>query len=247
MENFRFIQEEIHPLLGDLICPMEIVNVKLQDTYTAYKTYVEDSNSEEITNIVCIKLPNLRRAQTCTDLLQSDHATNVYMNTQKTSVILEIKPKWLHNPMEFCRNCTDNMRKGRSTNYCYSAVVSGKYDTNIPLDESAKRKVPPEMLKDLTQYFKQENNVLKKLLEVQKKLYENRLSSIKSEDDVDMTFQILMTLRDITCFLEWRDTSDPKGRIHVNIVDVDLKQTSKWEHWTKTHKLLSEYPDKISH
>ena len=248
LENLSFIKQMVLPLLGEFICPMELVTVDLQVIYAVYKNYVSDPGLENDTKVICLKIPNLKPAQIYTNELQTDHLTKVYMNSAETSVILEIKSKWLHNPMEFCRNCTDNLRKNRCIDYCYAEIVSGKCQPDTTLDDCSKQTLPTMFLDDLGQYFKCDNNVLRILLNAQAKLHrDQKLSSIKSIDDVDIQFQTLMTLRDVTCFLKWTCTADPSNRFEANIVDVDLKDPSKWKHWTKTHLDLSRHPERISH
>ncbi|CCF60578.1 hypothetical protein KAFR_0K02240 [Kazachstania africana CBS 2517] len=243
-ENYKFIREKVLPLLGDYVCPMEQCSIPLGNIYPVYSQYVNDTEADMTSRVEVLKIPNLRPSSRFTMILKSDHLTKIYSNDTRTNILLEIKPKWLHNPYHYCRNCTHNDFKGREIKYCYSRLLNDPthlYDILMDVTSSLPRNFVDVML----EYLRNDSNILRRLHDIQKSLSRKELRyEIDCIAAVTEDLQLLMTLRDVTCFIEWDVlTTDLK----INVVDVDLKLKDKWTHWNKTNKSLDTHQEKHYH
>lgn len=246
LENAHFIDTHIKPLMGDLVCPMELIQLPVSAVLSIYSTYVKNvRNNQDI--IYCFRISNLRPSNIFTNLIQTDHLTKIYASYDMSSILLEIKPKWLHNPMPFCRNCTHNLLKKRDIKYCYSKLLNVAHHFHDILLPETKERLPNEFTQMIIEYFDQSTNFLQNIHDTQQLLYANKLEQIRSEEDIDNKFLLLMTLRDITCFVQWDSTMKTIKDLNINVVDVDLKKNEKWPHWVKTHNQLKNWDRRISH
>lgn len=234
LENLRFIEFEIKPLLNQFLCPMEMLTIPLPDLNDElailYALYVRNLDDDKIR---VLKIPNLKPNLESLKILQNDHFTKVYINSESTKVIYELKPKWLHNPGKYCRNCTHNRYKGRDIDYCYTRLLNDSLHMHNILWK-CKDQLPSEFIENIIAYFQNKGNVLRYLHDIQEKLFLD-----------NSNLSLLMTLRDITCFLTW-NAKDPT-RFDVKIVDVDLKTEDKVEHWRRTHRTLEKFENKQIH
>ncbi|SMN18210.1 similar to Saccharomyces cerevisiae YDR315C IPK1 Inositol 1,3,4,5,6-pentakisphosphate 2-kinase [Maudiozyma saulgeensis] len=245
--NIQFINACIRSLLGDLVCPMTLVEVPVDAISIVYKNYVNiDYRDSDV--IVCLKIPNLRPSKKYSIMVQSDHLTKIYTTNDNSSVLLEIKPKWLHYPTPYCRNCTDNSRKNRDIIYCYSELLKDIDQLKLILKTEMHEKIPKGFIEIIEKYFMDKENVLHKLHDVQKSLYCHYRDKTQSKDNNDISdLQILMTLRDVSCFIQWDKDMLSITDLKINIVDVDLKSVDKLPHWIQTQTILNKYESKIVH
>ncbi|CAB4252127.1 similar to Saccharomyces cerevisiae YDR315C IPK1 Inositol 1,3,4,5,6-pentakisphosphate 2- kinase [Maudiozyma barnettii] len=245
--NIQFINTRMIPLLKDLVCPMTLVNVPAKEIYNIYKDYV-DVNCADSDIIACLRIPNLRPSKKYSIRVQSDHLTKIYTTKDNHSVLLEIKPKWLHNPTPYCRNCTDNSRKNRNIKYCYSELLQDINQMRLIIETERKLKIPQQFIEIITKYFIDKENVLQKLHDIQKSLHCDDGFKTPSQDNKDINdIQTLMTLRDVSCFIEWDQTMLSITDLKVNVVDVDLKSIDKMTYWKNTQSILDKYQLKVVH
>lgn len=238
--NFKYINEYVKQYLNGLDCPLEMTLIPTGLIQSTLTEYIDVFDEEEV---VVFKIPNLK-PKYFYKVLQSDHFTTVFTVDKVDKVLLEVKPKWVHYSTSYCRNCTHNLLKGRNINYCYSKLINNKLHLRDILSD-CKDSLPREFTDDILLYLDEENNVFKVLHNAQKQLSTNKILSLKSEDDVEMELLLLMSIRDVTCFIEWEISSRKKFK--VNIVDLDLKPKTKWSHWLKTHLELEYFKEKKYH
>ncbi|GCF01387.1 inositol-pentakisphosphate 2-kinase [Zygosaccharomyces mellis] len=233
-ENCQFINEEIKPFLGDLLCPMELKSIPLHRIKLIKHYFVNlDDNEAKLLKIKQLKGDSFR------ETLFHDHFTSIYRSSTG-GILMEMKPKWLFSLLGYCRNCTHNIVKGRKINYCYKVLLTNaQHFRDIASNCNC---LPMEFVEDMIQYFGESDNVLKILHDAQKELEAQQSDSV-SFKEVSEKLLCCMTLRDVTCFLEWR----PDLPIKVSVVDVDLKLKEKWAHWLKTHKELENCQSKVFH
>ncbi|KAL3233911.1 Inositol-pentakisphosphate 2-kinase [Nakaseomyces bracarensis] len=243
IDNYRYIREVVAPLLAGLLAEMELVTLKLEEVGTVLRERVPDFDDSAV---VAFKMLNLRPENVYGSVPKfDDHFTKVYCDDSHANIVLEIKPKWLHRDPEFCRNCTHNLMKGRNIPYCYSLVV--KYPHQIvEILSFTGIDYPEAFTRTLESYFEQDNNVLRVLYSLQETLErETPLATVNTVNDVTNALLLNMTLRDVTCFIEW-SILDP-DTVKVNVVDVDKKPSVKWQHWVEVHKKLRSRVDKVNH
>lgn len=244
-ENYDFIETIIRPLfLQGLVCPMELVEISVGVVLDIYGKYMNQSKLSDSDKILCFRLPNLKASNIFTNILQEDHLTKIYVNKHYSRILLEIKPKWIDYSTSYCRNCTDNSRKGRNIKYCYSNLLKDSTELNKIIVPSTKEVVPSQFITIITEYLKDKGNILQKICTVQSAI-QKRMDNNPSNEINDL--QLLMTLRDVTCFIEWDDTMGTIDDIQAYIVDVDLKPTDKVDYWKRTTKLLDVYSNKTFH
>lgn len=238
LQNYQYIKSTVEPLLAGNLCSMELEVVRLEIVEPFLRKHVEQMDDS---TVVVFKMPNLKGAG-LPNLIYADHFTKVYSSVHSGRVLWEFKPKWLYNTTDYCRNCTHNSMKGREPRYCYALLCQDHIHLEKVLD--AVKDVPLECKRDLASYFRDDNNVLAILFEAQKKLSNQTLAEINSVSDVGAELLLAMTLRDVTCFLEWRSDVE---RLIVNVVDVDMKPKEKVQHWIKTHNELEKHETKHYH
>lgn len=107
---------------------------------------------------------------------------------------MEIKLKWLPNPLKYCRTCSHNKYKGGTINYCYRTLqIQGcQYIKEI----LKKDDIPDKKLNIMYEYFSSGNNILQKIYNEHSKVYQ----LVIERGDQDK-IPLLKTLRDVTCFL----------------------------------------------
>ena len=244
-ENHAFIEGKILSLFpGGLICSMELVEIPIEVVLDLHREYVNCSSLSGSDKILCFKLPNLKDTRVFTNTVQQDHQTKIYANEDYSRILIEIKPKWLDYPTSYCRNCVDNSRKGRNIEYCYSKLLKDSAELNKIINSQTREVVPSQFIEMITKYLKGKDNVLQEIFTAQR-IVQKRINKNQSNGLTDL--QLLMTLRDVTCFIEWEDTMKTVDELKVNIVDVDLKTPDKFDHWRHTEQLLEAYPDKTFH
>lgn len=238
MENMQYIQRSVKIILKDLLCPMEPTELPLESLEGVLDEYVSNLDDSKV---VVFLVPNLKPR--CLErIAYADHFTQIYTSTDSSQVLLEIKPKWLYSPYAYCRNCSHNKLKGRESRYCYSKLNRDPLHLNELLAGAGD--LPPKFKADLALYLAQGTNVLAVLYEAQKELTHASLSGIDRIADVSSNMLLAMTLRDVTCFIEWRSDADA---LRVNVVDVDLKPREKYLHWRETERALESLERKCYH
>lgn len=251
LKNWSFIQKEIIPIFGSYLCPVEVCDLTLSLKLTELYSHYVSLESIKSNSILCLKLPNLNPCLSTAQCLHSDHQTRLFYDDAQNTFIMEIKPKWLHNPLEYCRNCTHNKYKGRIINYCYRKLLhqNGQYIKEIFKNDS----VPEEKLNIMNEYFSTENNILQKIYDEQLKIHQ-----LVIESGAEEKIPLLMTLRDVTCFIKWQflhsnsnsndaNKSNLNANVEALIVDVDLKTPEKKIYWEKMANILNSYTDKVYH
>lgn len=234
LENFRYIIEEIKPFLGDLVCPMELKPIPLHqiELIRHYFTNLDD-NKVNLLRIKQLKGNSFR------ETVFQDHFTSIYQS-DAGGILMEIKPKWLFSRLEYCRNCTHNIIKGRRINYCYKVLLNNAQHFRDIVSNC--NRVPLEFVEDMIRYFDGSDNVLSILHDAQRE-FDTQQSDFTNSKDVSNELLCCMTLRDVTCFLEWH----PDLPIKVNVVDMDLKLRNKWTHWLRTNQDLERCQSKVFH
>ncbi|KAG0657280.1 Inositol-pentakisphosphate 2-kinase [Maudiozyma exigua] len=244
-KNHAFIEAEILPLFPrGLICFMELVEIPIEVVLDVFREYVNRSRLSGTDKILCFKLPNLKDTRVFKNTIQKDHQTKICGNKDYSRILVEIKPKWLDYPTSYCRNCVDNLRKGRNIEYCYSNLLKDSTELNKIISSQTREVVPSQFIEMITKYFESKDNVLQKIFTAQRTV---QMRTNKSPSNGMTDLQLLMTLRDVTCFIEWDDTMKIIDELKVNIVDVDLKTPDKFDYWRHSEQLLETYPDKTFH
>lgn len=233
LKNFEFINREMKRFLGDLLCPMELISVPLHQIGIIGRYFINLDDSE----VKLIKIKQLK-GKSFKDILFQDHFTSIY-HSNGGGILMEIKPKWLFSHLEYCRNCTHNIAKGREINYCYKVLLSDAQhfrDIVFGCDY-----LPVGFVEDFIGYFSRSGNILNVLHDAQRELEFQQFDFTNSKD---LTDELLcsMTLRDVTCFLEWH----PNTPIKVSVVDVDLKIRNQ-SHWLRIHQELENSKSKVFH
>lgn len=243
VENYQYVSQELVSLLGDLIVPVELVALPLVDVEDVLRRYISDVDA---TVVMCFRIRNMLPPGIYQQEAQfDDHFTKVYCDDQRQHILLEIKPKWLHRDPLFCRNCTHNVMKGRDIRYCYSLLVDDP-DHIITVLNHTGLDYPENFVKALRRYLLRNDNVLKVLRGLQESLERiTPIGIVSSISDVTPELLLNMTLRDVTCFIEWHG-QDP-STLNVHVVDVDRKPIEKWEHWVKIHSKLYNCKERITH
>lgn len=149
------------------------------------------------------------------------------------TTLLELKPKWLYDASEPCRNCIQAMAKHQKYNNCTRQLLS----------ESGTRNWAQSVQEELTTRGFRAPRLLEALLNCRdlfRALYQlqndgtdlrETLRCLKSEQDVTPFIQFSMTLKDVTIMIDL-DT----GTAHL--VDLDKKPVSKWLKWKATELAL---------
>ncbi|EJS42282.1 ipk1p [Saccharomyces arboricola H-6] len=239
IKNIHYIKERVEPLLDGLICPMELLDVDVDFIRPVLSTFISNLD-EKVVKV--IKIKNLIDKNT-TNLIQDEHFLKYYCSGSFQSILLELKPKWLYYDTDYCRNCTHNALKGREAKYCYSLLLMNPSHLKTFFGDC--NMYPDKFKAAMLEYLLNDSNVFKVLYDLQKKLAESTTSikNLRSANDVEDDLLLLMTLRDVSCFIEWKSG---ENNLRVHIIDVDLKPKKKWTHWVKTENQL-ESSRKISH
>lgn len=238
LQNYRYIKGTVEPLLRGTLCDMKLEVLSSDTLKPVISQYIAEMDDSEV---LVIKMPNLRNNDFDRPVYV-DHFTKIYCSEDSGNVLWEFKPKWLHNTAEYCRNCTHSTMKGRQSHYCYAILRRDHLHLDKILADVTS--IPSECKEKLLRYLSSEDNVLAVLYEAQKKLSRQTLEEIESVSDVEEDLLLAMTLRDVTCFIEWRSDSED---LLVNVVDVDLKPKEKFSHWLKTHRQLEAQEQKHYH
>ncbi|CAI1844186.1 hypothetical protein SEUBUCD646_0B04230 [Saccharomyces eubayanus] len=239
IDNIHYIKNNVEPLLHGLLCPMELIDVSTDILRPILDTFISELDDEVVK---VIKIKNLA-SKVATNLIQNDHLLKSYCSQNFQTILLELKPKWIYYDTNYCRNCTHNALKGRKTEYCYNQLLMNSLHLETMLIDYER--YPVEFKVTILEYLRNASNVFRVLYELQKKLSENAIpiKNLRSIRDIKDELLLLMTLRDVTCFIEWNNAGNT---LSVHIVDVDLKPKKKWTHWTKTQRRI-ESGKKVLH
>lgn len=234
IENYNYICDVMNPLLGDLLCPMELVVLKCD--FTISKVLSSLDVIVDAPNLVTLKLPRLIDDRVHDTILRSRY---LVVHISAKQLVLECKPKWLTKSPGLCRNCAQNKLRDRfgQDDLCYVKLMHDPqlWETLIP--ESAPLRLRHKSLA----YFSQ-SNVLHKLKYLQEQHVPQDMSTVTSEVEITDETLLAMTLRDVTIFITF--TLDD---CMTKIVDVDLKSRKKWTHWKETQLLLNDQIPADSH
>lgn len=241
LENIEYINTQVRPLLGDCVVSLEPEFLKLDDLLLILRNFVPNCDTDEV---VALKMEDLTRGIDGT--VNVDHFTKIHSTRDHRTIVWEFKPKWLGNSESshsLCRNCTHNKLKKRDIRYCYAMALKDPAD--VVSQCFSRQKVPEQFLRDLRAYLGSEGSILVKLAAAQKKLavVAPRPSELNSESDVTTELALLMTLRDVSCFIRW----EVSGAISAKIIDVDLKPSSKWRHWATEQRKVHTYCEPVYH
>lgn len=236
LQNIDFIKKKVEPLIGSYLVHMKLCTLPIASV-TDCMEYLDIKC--DIREVFTLKLPDL--APSTYDIIEVDHFTKFHLSPDKQIIIWELKPKWLHQNTLFCRNCTHNSVKERDIDYCYASLME---DTNILRELFKKYSLPTAFTMDMVRYLGSDENVLKLLYTVQEKLNGyGSVASFGSAYEASEDLCLLMTLRDVTCFIRWEASS----KIDAKIIDVDLKPHDKWTHWVSEHRKIESFPSKTYH
>lgn len=211
IEVFNFIQKKVRPLLPEVI-NCELVEIKFQ-------------KKELLNDGFGLLIPSLVPEGA------SIEKTDRYFNTfiAQNQFILELKPKWLSESTNNCRNCAHHLYKhGRSPEFCSLDLLN--HDTlqaaiQLITDDSQLQAV-------LYQYFSREDNILQTLSNLQKS--QVAIADITEENQVTNELCSIMTFRDVTVFFIIINDME----VNAVVTDTDPKHKSKWKHWVSTEKEL---------
>lgn len=212
-EVFEFIEKQVRPRLPEVIA-CELVEVGFR-------------KQELLNDGFALLIPSL-----VPEGAVIEKADN-YFNTFRANgqFILELKPKWLSDDILKCRNCAHhNYKHGRNPDFCSLDLL--EKDT-LP---SALELITEDsqIHTALYQYFLKDDNVLRKLTDLQKT--EISIAEITDKQQVSDELCSIMTLRDVTVFI----TVIADNVVQVTVTDTDPKHKSKWKHWVSTEKKLQE-------
>ncbi|GEQ66533.1 hypothetical protein JCM33374_g196 [Metschnikowia sp. JCM 33374] len=185
-----------------------------------------------------------------------------------SSVILELKPKWLYNnDTNYCRNCSLSQLRKLDRHFCPLDFLS-ESTIERGLDDLFS-KVPKEIfsiteadghfkLRNLLRnYFSHPNNIFQILKSLQVlKTSSDWICNVKSKEDVSEQLLFVMTMRDVGIFLKFEKSLQKESNDHLEnkiidgnvkyitssfIYDLDLKPRGKYEHWRNTDLALQTY------
>ncbi|RCK59311.1 Inositol-pentakisphosphate 2-kinase [Candida viswanathii] len=185
-----------------------------------------------------------------------------------SSVIFEIKPKWLYDNYNsnYCRTCSLNQLKHVPRHFCpLDLLYPETIDQGL---QDLFLKIPAEILAQIEKliplkklfkiYLNNEDNVFQQLRKYQKINNKNDLiENLTSSDDVSQNLSLIMTLRDVGLFLKF-EKFNKDNHIHTshnnvnnvyivdgqkflltcNIYDLDLKSKMKYKYWLKVENDL---------
>ena len=180
-----------------------------------------------------------------------------------SSVIFEIKPKWLYDNYNsnYCRTCSLNQLKNVPRHFCPLDLLYSETIDNVLID--LFKPIPIEILEKIEKliplkklfkiYLNNKENVFQQLRKYQKINNKNDLiENLTSSEDVSSNLSLIMTLRDVGLFLKF-EKFDEKNHLHTshnninnvyivdgekfllscNIYDLDLKSKMKYKYWLK--------------
>lgn len=168
---------------------------------------------------------------------------SLYHNSSFTSIVLELKPKWLYdNTRNYCRTCLLNQLKRLARHFCpldlinHHTILVGIEDilSKLPKDlyHTIQQHIPLRQL--LTNYLEQTDNIFQKL-KYHQTIYDSQdlVENVTCADDVSFTLLMAMCLRDVGVFL----TIDA-DHIKPTIYDMDLKSKNRFQHWVDIEQQL---------
>ncbi|SCU91192.1 LAME_0E11584g1_1 [Lachancea meyersii CBS 8951] len=240
LENLQFIKNEVFPLLDDFLITVKKIERNVNCLATLLTKFKVDLDSKVVQ---VLEMENLTYGMN--SVVTVDHFTKVHRNVSSDcsrAVVWEFKPKWLAQYGENCRNCALNRMKGRDISYCYNMVLSRPKELKKWF---STEQLPSQFFSDMEKYFENPKNVLATLYGAQRKLRNSvpPLTDLTSQNDVSDILALLMTLRDVTCFVRW----DPQCGISAKIVDVDSKPKSKWSQWKAQQEKLNASGVQVFH
>ncbi|SCU79687.1 LADA_0B02498g1_1 [Lachancea dasiensis] len=237
LENFEYVSCRISPLLGEY---MAYISKEIREVDVLGPVLRNFSVNLDRSYAIVFKMEHITYG---TDsVMIADHFTKFHLRG-RSAVIWEFKPKWYTRSGDNCRNCVLNRVKGRDIPYCYTRVLE---NPAILQECFAHCNLPPRFFVDVEEYLQSEDNVLAHLFAKQSKLSESvpNLANLHGEGSVSEELALLMTLRDVTCYISW---DCERGVRQAKIVDVDMKPRSKWKQWSSQQISLDRSSIKICH
>lgn len=261
-ELFDFIELQCKPLFPQYIHDVQLVLLsdefvgKLNSHGQALMTL--ERYGLLVPNMLNFKFSRYLLLKHCQFYVDPDHPVQ--------QVMFEIKPKWLYTNINtnYCRSCLLNIHRGFPRHFCpLDFLMEEHIDTGVSnLLKPIPEKVALGLEKDgfplhklFSAYLNQPDNVFLQLMRFQEvDDTRSEINDLKLSKDVLARLSLVMTLRDIGVFLRFeryhRDhghknpnlvTIDGYGDfiITCNIIDLDLKSLSKFEHWKATEAKLA--------
>ncbi|SCU98126.1 LAFA_0G15764g1_1 [Lachancea sp. 'fantastica'] len=240
LKNLQFVKNCVVPLLGDYLVAVTRFQRSVLDLRNLLTEFKVDVDSQKVE---VLEMENL--TYDMDSVVRVDHFTKFHrckISEHCETIVWEFKPKWMTEKGENCRNCSLNCFKGRNIPYCYNMVLERP---SILRKWLAAFDVPSQFFDDMELYFSGPDNVLATIYGAQSKLVDfvSPPGELTGENDVSEKLALLMTLRDVTCFLRW----DPASGISAKIVDVDLKPKSKWKQWKDQQDVLDASHVRVCH
>lgn len=185
-----------------------------------------------------------------------------------TSVLLELKPKWLYMPKDvYCRTCLLKQLKGLERHFCCIDLLQEEKSNSVVADLVSA--VPLDVQKELAEsgfplfklivaFVKRKDNLLHKLMHHQSLDEKDSILGLSCEQDVLDKLSLAMTLRDVGMFLKMRKMDDGekiledgdafvverKGHtfeVTSYIYDLDLKPKARYTHWKAVEEKLQKF------
>ncbi|AET38718.1 inositol pentakisphosphate 2-kinase Ecym_3221 [Eremothecium cymbalariae DBVPG len=234
IKNYDYIMQVIPSAIRKYICPIELVEL---DTEIFKRCSNVPIKAWDSSSVACFKLKNLVPKDT--KPIKLDHYTKLHIGNKK--IIWEFKPKWLSQDTAYCRNCTLNNLRGHSIPYCYAQLLEDSKIAEVINLIFKDINVPEEFLIDLKAYLRSNTNVLKIIFIVQEQV-DKSLQASAAGESIDH-YRLSMTLKDLTCFIEWK----PESPIEAKIVDLDQKPSDKLDCWAELRNQLETFHDKVTH
>ncbi|AGO09954.1 AaceriAAL037Cp [[Ashbya] aceris (nom. inval.)] len=238
VNNYHYALEVVKPHLEQFMCGMVLVEVPLSDSLLqALNGKVELWDAPAVT---CLKIPNMVPAGSISYTV--DHFTKVHIGDG--TVVWEFKPKWLSGNGKYCRNCTLNLLRGRtSLSYCYAQLLDPTQAGPILDSVFAEIDVPQPFIEDMEAYITKPCSVLQRLRAAQEQV-DVGLEPLGQSDTSASPDQCLsMTLKDVTCFVSWRKDAPPVAVV----VDLDMKPASKCTYWAALQQKLDSFRPQVHH
>lgn len=226
-QNAKYISDVVSPLLEGYVATMQYLILPIAMFKEDYSLYVK--NLDDTGTIHVLQMQNLKSS--VLKIAFQSHFTKCFIdqNGQKQVFLMEFKPKWLFDELDYCRNCTHNLLKNVKDKLCYKLI---RKDPKL-LADILSDTVPQFWLTRVIEYFEAPFNILDVVYKAQKTAFSRRDTPL------------LMTLRDLTCFIEINQKNNFLPR--VNIIDVDYKPAEKKNYWDQTQHKLDSMNNKVYH
>ncbi|AMD19240.1 HBR339Cp [Eremothecium sinecaudum] len=236
LEDYHFINETIRPLLDEFLLEMELTALEPTLFQKCLEPYVKNWDTDTLWTM---KIPSLIPTNSTKIII--DHYSSVHIAVDGI-VSWELKPKWLYQSSEYCRNCTLCRIRGNSCKHCYAKLLEPGNQKKMV--ESIFEGIPVmrSFIEAAAEYFVRPDNILQVLYKVQRDI-DSALQPIESASDVTPQHCLSMTLKDVSCFLFWH----PGREIIPKVIDVDKKQPYRWTNWAAIESRIEEFSEKVIH